>query len=259
MRTLFGHLKKKKSGQAVKAHTVRQKWTMSNFQFLSGHLCIRIAHSQLGRVPLPSLQVELEGEDEGGDDDDVASVTYNQVPSQLSSTSQAGPVKHHSHDRRPRAASSTGSSTGKRVDEAILKLVDWLSQNTGMQDRLQSAVKKSAKPNIAFCQWMGLEMSKLDEELWTGFMYEAFDLVMRYRQFQTQQPAPLPPPPTQAVLPPSVQPQPYQPSVRPWSMPPLSSPPFRQQLNPSWQPGPSTKFQHQGWPSFTPQPVGPQH
>ena len=59
----------------------------------------------------------------------------------------------------------------------ILKLADQLSQNTGMQDRLQSAVQESAKPRIAFCQWMGLEMSKLDEELWTGFMHEAFDLV----------------------------------------------------------------------------------
>ena len=71
--------------------------------------------------------------------------------------------------------SSTG--TGKRVDEAILKLADRLSQNTGVKHWLQSTVQESAKPSIAFCQWMGLEMSKLDDELWTGFMHETFDLV----------------------------------------------------------------------------------
>ena len=75
---------------------------------------------------------------------------------------------------------------GKRVDKAILKLADRLSQNTGMQDRLQSAVQESAKPCITFCQWMGLEMSKLDKEHWTGFMHKALDLVTRYRQLQTQ-------------------------------------------------------------------------
>ena len=54
MRTLFSRLKKKKSGQAAKAHTARQKWTLSNFQFLSAHLCIWMDTSQLGRVPTPS-------------------------------------------------------------------------------------------------------------------------------------------------------------------------------------------------------------
>ena len=148
-------------------------------------------------------------------------------------------VKHHmtgGPGHHPALTQALG-----RVDEAILKLANRLSQNTGVQDRLQSAVQESAKPCITFCQWMGLEMSKLHEELWTGFMHEAFDLVMCYRLLQTQQPAP-PPPPPQAVQQPPVQPQPYQPSMYPWSVPPLPSPPFRQQLNPSWQPGPSTEF-----------------
>ena len=85
-------------------------------------------------------------------------------------------------------------------------------------------------------------------------MHQAFDLVTCYRQLQTQQPAPPPPspPPPQAVQQPPVQRQLYQPSMRPWSAPPLQSPPFWQQLNPAWQSGPSTDFQHQGWPSFAP-------
>ena len=210
MQMLFGHLKKK-SGQATKAHTARQKWTLSNFQYLSAHMCIQTDTSHLSRVPTAALQVDREGEDEGGDD--ATSVTYSQVPSQLPSTSHASPSQAPC-DRRPRAVSSTG--TGKRVYDAILKLADHLSQDTGVQDRLQSAVQESAKPDITFCQWMGSEMSKVDKELWTGFMHETFDLVACYRQLQTQQPAPPPPPPPpQAVQQPRVQPQPYQPSVTP--------------------------------------------
>ena len=67
----------------------------------------------------------------------------------------------------------SSTSTGKRVDEAILKLAEWLSLNTGVQDCLASAVQESSNPRLAFCQWMGLEAYKLSEELWTGFMQES--------------------------------------------------------------------------------------
>ena len=50
MRTLFGRLKKKTSGQAAKQLTARQRWTKENFGFLAAHLVIRADHSQLGKV-----------------------------------------------------------------------------------------------------------------------------------------------------------------------------------------------------------------
>ena len=61
MRTLFGWLKKKTSGQGAKPLTARQKWTKVNFSFLSAHLCIWADHSQLGKVQTPAFQVDLEG------------------------------------------------------------------------------------------------------------------------------------------------------------------------------------------------------
>ena len=214
MRTLFGHLKKKtKLGQAAKAHTARQTWTLRNFLFLEAHLSIRMDTSQLGKVTVPELQPDLEEEEEGGDNHNAASHTSSQAPStQLPSKTQASPSQAP-HDMRPRPASS---GSGKHVNEAILKLADRLFQNIGMQDRLTTTVQESAKPCLAFCQWMGLEMSKLDEELWTGVMHEAFNLVECYRTLQAQQPAPPPPPPAPhaAQLPP-VQPQQQQPFVWP--------------------------------------------
>ena len=70
-------------------------------------------------------EVEEEEEEEGGDDDNAAILASARSSSQVRSgtqpsTSQAGPSQ--AHDRRPRAGSST--STGKRVDEAILKLAE---------------------------------------------------------------------------------------------------------------------------------------
>ena len=80
---------------------------------------------------LPAWQEE---EEEGGDDDDVTSLasarSSSQVPSGTQpSTSQAGPSQ--AHGRRPKATTST--STGKRVNKAILKLAEWLTVNTGVQ------------------------------------------------------------------------------------------------------------------------------
>ena len=40
MRTVFGKLKKKKSGQAVKPITTHQVWTLRCFKFLEAHVTI---------------------------------------------------------------------------------------------------------------------------------------------------------------------------------------------------------------------------
>ena len=213
MWTLFGCLKKQtKLGQPAKPKTARQQWTLVNFQFISAHLSIWMDTSQLSRVSAPRLQLDLEEEEEGGDDDDAASRNSSQAPStQLPNMAQASPSQAPC-DRRPRPASN---GSGTCADEAILKLADCLSQNTGVQYRLATAVQESPKPCLAFCQWIGVEMSKLDEEQWTGFMHKVFNLVECYRTFQAQQPAPPHPPPApQAAQQPPVQP-PQQPFFRP--------------------------------------------
>ena len=142
------------------------------------------------------------------------------------STSQASPSQP-SRDRRSRALSS--SSSGKRVDEAILKLADWLNLNTGVEDQLASAVQESTNPRLAFCQWMGLGMSKLSEEQWTGFIRDSFNKVKSYRNLQGQLPVHPPPLPAQLL---AVQLQQQQSAfVCPSSEPPLASPPtFHQQI-----------------------------
>ena len=83
MGMLFGCLKKKKTGQALKPTTARQVWTLTSFKFLEAHLTIRMDTRQLGKVvvpTVPALPVEVEEEEEeeeeeeGGDDNNAASV-----------------------------------------------------------------------------------------------------------------------------------------------------------------------------------------
>ena len=153
---LFGRLKKKKSSQAAKSMTARQMWTLTNFQFLEAHLTIHMDACQLGKVVVPVLPADVE-EEEGGDaaNADAASLM---------------------------SARSSSTSSGKQVDEAILTLAEWLNLNTGVQDRLGSAVQESSNLHLAFCQWMGLEACKLSEELWTRFMQESFQMIQLHQQ-----------------------------------------------------------------------------
>ena len=97
MRMLLGWLQKEMSGQPPKVLTVRQRWMVVNFQFLSAHLCIHMEHSQLGRVPTPASLSVPEGEMERGDNvDHAASVTSSQLPTSAQATASQQP-----RDRRP--------------------------------------------------------------------------------------------------------------------------------------------------------------
>ena len=219
MRTLFRRLtKKKSSGQATKVLTARQRWMVANFQFLSAHLTIRTPHSQLGRVPIPATVSVAEGDD---NEDDAISVSSSQVPSQVATSSQAA-SQQPQDTRSPRATSGV-----RRVDDAILSLVQHMTETSAIQDHLQTAEQEASRPRIAFCQWMGLEMAKLDELLWNGFMAEAFT---RYKWAQSQQLTAAPPHPPPVPQPP-MQPQPQLAPVWPYSAPPQPSPSCRHQQN----------------------------
>ena len=154
MRTMYVHLRKlPASGQPPRVLTARQRWLMSSLQFLSTHMSVRAPHSQLGKITVAPTVTVAEGDD---DDEDAVSVTSSQAPSQVASTSQAG--SQQPRDRRsPRAAAG-----GRKVDDAILSLLDDMKDNTATQDRLESAEQEAARPRAAFCQWIGLEMAKLD-------------------------------------------------------------------------------------------------
>ena len=87
-------------------------------------------------MPTPAALPVPEGDVERGDDgDDAVSVTSSQAPSQLPTSAQAAASQQPRDRRAPRATSS-----GKRLDDAILTLVARMNEKTAMQDHLESAV-----------------------------------------------------------------------------------------------------------------------
>ncbi|KAF0312859.1 hypothetical protein FJT64_016491 [Amphibalanus amphitrite] len=104
----------------------------------------------------------------------------------------------------------------KRIDEAILKIADKMCANEHLKEQLDAAMKAGNNERTMFCQWMGMEASKLSEELWMSFMSESFNLIMRYRQQQLMQQ------------------QPQVPQVRPTSSAQTSTPVHHQSQG--WQP-----------------------
>ena len=98
--------------------------------------------------------------------------------------------------------------TAKRVDDTILKLVEQVSHNTGVQDHIAKAMKDSTNPRLAFCNWMGLELCVLDEDLWSNFTSDAFQLVQRYKGLSRGQHTPTAPPQPPQHQPPAPPPAP---------------------------------------------------
>ena len=80
----------------------------SNFSFLDSHMTVCTQTSQLGRL---TVQAPASGVDE---EDEAISLTSNQGPSQVATSSQGASQQAHDN-RSPRASSGV-----RRVDEAIL-------------------------------------------------------------------------------------------------------------------------------------------
>ena len=188
-------------------------------------------------------------EEEDADNDDASSVRSSSQPlgASQASSSQASPshVKD-SRSTRPKAL----RITAKRVDEAILMKAGQMALNQSVQDQLAALVQGGSNDQITWCQWMGLEVNKLSEDLWMSFMQESFSMILHFRQLQQQQQV-LPPP----QQPPSIL-ECSNSSSLPLSTPPVHlqsvvSPPFWQQQHQQQQWQTSLDLQPpQSW-SFT--------
>ena len=193
---------------------------MKSFKFLESHFTIRSDTRQLGKVP------QVLQEEEEAENDDASSVrSSSQLPSSAQANlSQADPSHiKDSRSTRPKAL----STTAKTVDKAILQIADQRSLTRSVQDQLSAVVQGGSNDWIAWCQWMGLETSKLSENLWTSFMQKSFSMILHFRQLQQWQQVPHHP--QQPPQHPGVQHQQQSAFVRPSSAPPMVTPPYWQQ------------------------------
>ena len=158
MRTIYGKLKKKKSGQSTKALTERQQWTHDKFAFLEHHLLVRAQTGVLGGA-------EAEGEEEESDQPLAAPTASAQA------ATEPKPKK---------------KADSKAVDEAIVTMVDRINSKVSVTEKLDSTLA-SQNNRPLFCIFMSAEAQTWTQEQFTEFQHEVMTLMWHYCQ-QLDQP-----------------------------------------------------------------------
>jgi len=165
MRTIYGKLKKKKSGQSAKALTARQQWTHDKFAFLEHHLLVRAQTRVLGGA-------EAEGEEEESDQPDDGS------DQPLAAPSASAPAATEPKPKK--------KADSKAVDEAIVTMVDRINSKVSVTEKLDTTLASQNNRSL-FCTYMSAEAQTWTAEQFTEFQREVMTLMWRYRQ-QLDQP-----------------------------------------------------------------------
>jgi len=164
MRTIYGKLKKKKSGQSAKALTARQQWTRDKFAFLEHHLLVRSQTRVLGGA---------EGEEEESNEPDDGSDHTSPTASAPAATTEPKPKK-------------TKAGSKAAVDEAIVTMVDRINSKVSVTEKLDTTLASQNNRSL-FCTYMSAEAQTWTQEQFTEFQHEVMTLMWRYRQ-QLEQP-----------------------------------------------------------------------
>ena len=245
MRTVFGKLKKKKSGQAATTLTARQVWTITSFKFLEKHLVIRSDSRKLGQVPdLPQPPTYEDLEDDEDDEED--SVNTSSVPD-LAQVVVEREVAHPPAPNQPKKR-----RLARKMDDAIFAMVDRLAARPPPTQTMEAAIKGTQNDRHVYCQYLGTEAQSFTNEKWTIFQQETLALMIRLRQQEPpqqhlQQGPQLPTPqlPQQQFQPIHLPSQMHIPQVRAASAP-LTPLTFN-------MPPPPPTQQQQPWQQFSPQ------
>lgn len=177
MRTIYGKLKRKKSGQGAKVLTMRQKWTLNNFAFLEGHRSVRTETHRLGEATgSAEVAPPVEEEETNNSNSDVQWPPSQAINGQASTSAGT---------RRPKPA-----GIGRQVDEAILQVASGLSEGSVIANAVQKAVNVSQDPRVAFGHWMSCQARGLSERQWRLFMVDVVTSLHRHYEADSQQQPP---------------------------------------------------------------------
>uniref|UniRef100_UPI00358E4F8D uncharacterized protein isoform X1 n=1 Tax=Myxine glutinosa TaxID=7769 RepID=UPI00358E4F8D len=169
---MYGRLHKKKSGQAATRMTERQKWNLTNFNFLKSHIAVCTVTKQLGKVPCP------EPEEDDGPPSDADSISASAEADQPGPSSQA--------TSRPSQVPKRKRQQTTTVDDALLKMVEKASGTQLFCQQVDELLRSSRNPCTVFSQWIAAETECLPDEIFRRFQTDVFTAVMRYRDIAQQ-------------------------------------------------------------------------
>ncbi|XP_034048889.1 uncharacterized protein LOC117530064 isoform X2 [Thalassophryne amazonica] len=198
-RTIYGKLKKTKSGQAAKTLTGQQRWTLEAFKFLDEHMTVRTTSSQLGAPPsqtislLPPVQCE-----EDSDEDDVLQVITTKQQHSGNTTATVTPISD-SHLPSTSAGSQTVRTIPKKtkkqkpsVDKAIVNMCTRLASRPVAATAALSALPEQSNRRVAYCHYLESEVAQMTEEQWLQFQRNCNELLYRLSVERLQQQQQLP-------------------------------------------------------------------
>ncbi|XP_076034780.1 uncharacterized protein LOC143021264 [Oratosquilla oratoria] len=189
-RTIVGKVMKRKSGQASKSLTARQKWVMTNLSFLKKHIVHQPISSQLGQTPL-----------EEGD--------------------EAADGKMVSHAFTSQQSHAKSKHLRKDADPALMAHLQKSGRTEGVSPQVHVALSQDQDEQRAWVEWMHQALRHLPRHLWREFTKESFIMVTKYQE-RAEVELTLP------QLPEPMQQQPIQPASTPMltqMLPSLSSVP----------------------------------
>ncbi|XP_014675988.1 PREDICTED: uncharacterized protein LOC106815965 [Priapulus caudatus] len=184
LRTRFGRLNKKKSGQEDVEMTERDEWVYNHFQFLAPYIHevqpkTTVSMKQKIAVTTTSIGAAQEDEDIGDDDiDDTPIEPSQQTPgsSKASGEQQRGPSRM--------STPSLKSTQSKRFLEMEEALLAWMQERTStimaMHAEYMEWQRGKDRERETFVDWMGSVIHKLDHGLWRRCQRELTSVLYRH-------------------------------------------------------------------------------
>jgi hypothetical protein len=154
-RTVFGKLQKKKSGQARKDPTFRQKWVLDNFSFLKSHLVVRAATRTMGDSSMRSSHscthaaAAEEEEEDGEEHPSLEESPMSQRPAMPSLSTEGGsqqggtgPITTSTLQKALKEKRK--KTSGGPLDDCFRRIADNLCSNVQMQERVSVTIHCSS-------------------------------------------------------------------------------------------------------------------
>lgn len=187
-RTIYGRLKKKKSGLAPQSLTARQRWVMRTFSFLSPYLIARNSRNLAKHNHAPEMRVDDDSWDEDVAQLDISQYDLHPGPLRLPESIASEEELVNMSGTPVRADLRAAFIKQETPDDSTEQTTETLPRNHHLQpptsEVLDPRRSSSNSPRTAWANWLTAEVMELPEELWRKFQRESFELVMRYKEQQ---------------------------------------------------------------------------
>ena len=138
-RTIYGRLKKKKSGEGAKAKTARQEWLLRAFSFLGSHVVIRSERRQLGSIPVP----DVPDVDEEEEQEEEAAEEEASEPTQPTEPAASQPAASKA---KSRGKGKSKSKSGGHMEDFMRNIAEQVTGTVHLQEQVARAAQGKYRP-----------------------------------------------------------------------------------------------------------------